>query len=167
MGDMLASIGVIIAAIIILFTGQFWVDPLVSILIGLIILYAAFSILREGVRVILEASPRDVNVLNMIEVLKKVPGVLDVHDIHVWSITPELRAMNGHILIEDIATSAGEGIRREAEKILREQFNITHTTLQMESQKCQSSDAFCTLEELHPERDPSLKKQDIKAQAKT
>jgi cobalt-zinc-cadmium efflux system protein len=162
LGDLLASIGVIIGGAIILFTGQFWVDPLISVLISLIILWSAWSILREGARVILEASPRDVDVLKMIETLKKVPGVLDVHDIHVWSITPELRAMNGHLLIEDISTSAGETIRRQAEKILREQFNIGHTTLQMESQKCQSSDAFCTLEELHPERAPSLKKQDIK-----
>jgi cobalt-zinc-cadmium efflux system protein len=151
-GDALASLGVIVGAGIILVTGKFFVDPLISVLISLIILYAAWSILREGVRVILEATPGDVNVLEMIDTLKKIPGVIDIHDVHVWSISPELRAMNGHVLIADISTSEGEAIRGEIEKVVREQYHIGHTTLQMECQKCESSgDAFCKLEEAHPE----------------
>lgn len=150
-GDALASLGVIIGGAVILFTGKLWVDPLVSVLISLIILYSAWSILREGARVILEATPKDVDVLAMIDTLKQVPGVLDVHDVHVWSISPELRAMNGHVLIKDISTSEGENIRTQIEKVVRKKYRIGHTTLQMECQKCDSSEAFCKLEEAHPD----------------
>jgi cobalt-zinc-cadmium efflux system protein len=145
LGDALASVGVIIGGVIILFTNQYWVDPLISVLISIIILYAAWSIFREGFRVILEASPRDVDVLALIKALKQISGVKDVHDIHVWSISPELRSMNGHILIEDISTSQAAVIRSEVERVLREQFHIEHTTLQMECYRCDSTDLFCNL----------------------
>ena len=105
LGDALASLGVIVGGLIILLTGRFLVDPIISVLISLIILYAAWSIFREGFRVLLEAAPKDIDIVSMVEDLKQIPGVKDVHDIHVWSISPELRAMNGHILIEDISTS--------------------------------------------------------------
>ncbi len=147
MGDALASVGVIIGGIIILFTDQFWVDPVVSVLISLVILYAAWSIFREGFRVILESVPSDVDILAMIKALKQVPGVKDVHDVHVWSITPELRAMNGHILIEDISTSQAADIRADVERVVREQYHIEHTTLQMECQKCDTNELFCNLNE--------------------
>jgi cobalt-zinc-cadmium efflux system protein len=148
-GDALASVGVIVGGAVILLTGQFWVDPLVSVLISLIILFGAWSIFREGFRVILEATPRDVDVLTMISTLKQIPGVKDVHDIHVWSISPEIRAMNGHILIEDISTSEAVEIRSNVEKVIRDQFHIEHTTLQVECQKCETTGAFCNLADCH------------------
>jgi cobalt-zinc-cadmium efflux system protein len=147
LGDALASVGVIIGGLIIMFTGQYLVDPIISVLIAMIILWSAWSIFREGFRVILEATPRDVDIMKMIDVLKRVEGVKDVHDIHVWSITPELRAMNGHILIEDISTSDAAVIRSRIEEVVRQQFNIEHTTLQMECQKCDPADLFCKLTE--------------------
>jgi cobalt-zinc-cadmium efflux system protein len=147
LGDALASVAVIAGGAIILWTGQYWVDPLVSVLISLIILYAAWSIFREGFRVLLEATPTDVDILSMIKTLKQIPGVKDVHDVHVWSISPELRAMNGHILIEDISTSQAAGIRAEIEKVVGEQYHIEHTTLQMECRRCRSDELFCNLNE--------------------
>ncbi|MCR4392761.1 MAG: cation diffusion facilitator family transporter [Dehalococcoidales bacterium] len=153
-GDALASVGVIIGGLIILLTGQFWVDPAISVLISLIILWAAWSIFREGIRVLLEATPRDVDVLAMINTLKQIPGVKDIHDVHVWSITPELRAMNGHVLIEDVQTSKAEEIRARIEKVVREQYRIGHTTLQMECQKCESTEAFCRLDSTCPPEKP-------------
>ena len=116
LSDALASVGVVGGAII-LFTGQYWVDPVISVLISLIILYSAWSIFREGFRVILESTPRDVDVIDMVNSLKQIPGVKDVHDIHVWSITPNLRAMNGHILIEDISISQAADIRNMFRKV--------------------------------------------------
>jgi cobalt-zinc-cadmium efflux system protein len=147
-GDAIASVGVIAGGLIILITGALWIDPFISILISIIIFWAAWSILREGLRVLLEATPKDVDVLAMIGALKQVPGVKDVHDVHVWSISPELRAMNGHVLIDDISISQAEDIRGKVEKIVREQFHIGHTTLQMECQNCQSSESFCNLNEV-------------------
>lgn len=144
-GDALASIGVIIGGLVILFTGQFWVDPLVSVLISLVILFAAWSIFREGFRVILEATPRDVDIMAMISALKQIPGVKDVHDVHVWSISPELRAMNGHITIDDTSLSQSALIRTEIEKVVREQYHVEHTTIQMECRICASNETFCKL----------------------
>jgi cobalt-zinc-cadmium efflux system protein len=146
LSDALASLGVIAGGLIILLTGQFIVDPIISVLISLIILYAAWSIFREGFRVILEATPSDVNIMEMVNTLKEIPGVKDVHDIHVWSISPELRAMNGHILIEDISTSEAAAIRANIEKEVRDKYRVEHTTLQMECQKCDANELFCKLD---------------------
>jgi cobalt-zinc-cadmium efflux system protein len=85
-GDSLASVGVIAGGAIILFTGFSWVDPLISVLISLIIGVAAYRIIREGLRVLLEASPPEVNIDEMIKALRQVPGVRDAHDVHVWAI---------------------------------------------------------------------------------
>jgi cobalt-zinc-cadmium efflux system protein len=145
MGDALASVAVIAGGVVILLTGRLWVDPLVSVLIALIILFAAWSIFREGFRVLLEATPKDVDIISMIKTLKGIPGVQDVHDVHVWSITPELRAMNGHILIQDISTSQAAVIRTEIEKVVRDQYHIEHTTLQMECRRCKADELFCNL----------------------
>jgi cobalt-zinc-cadmium efflux system protein len=157
LGDALASLGVIIGAVIILFTKAFWLDPLISVLISLIILWAAWSIFREGFRVILEATPGDVDVLAMINSLKQIPGVKDVHDVHVWSISPELRAMNGHVLVEDISTSAAAEIRANIEQVVREQYHVEHTTLQMECQKCNKDELFCNLDEANCETEDKNK----------
>lgn len=144
LGDALASIGVIIGGFIILLTNWFWIDPIVSALIGIIIILAAWQIFKEGLRVILEATPPGVNVIEMIKALKRIPQVKDVHDIHVWSISPELSAMSCHVLIDNISTSQAADIRKEVEAALEQQFHIGHTTVQMECQQCSPNDLFCT-----------------------
>jgi len=145
LGDALASIGVIIGAAIMLLTGLFWVDPIISVLIALIITLAGWRILREGLRVILEATPRHVDITGMLNTLGQIPGVRDVHDVHVWSISPELNAMSCHVLIDDLSTSQAATIRERIEDVLRQQFQIKHTTLQMECQLCSPNDVFCNL----------------------
>jgi cobalt-zinc-cadmium efflux system protein len=145
LGDALASIGVILGGIIILTTGLFVVDPIISIAIGLIIILAAWNIFRDGLRVLLEATPPDIDLSQMISDLKNVPGVKDVHDIHVWSITPQLHAMSCHVLIEDRLTSEAAGIRQKIEEILLRQYQIEHTTLQMECEVCGEGDFLCKL----------------------
>jgi cobalt-zinc-cadmium efflux system protein len=150
LGDALASIGVIIGGLVILLTGQNWVDPLVSVIISLIILASAWSILREGFHVILEATPKDVDVRAMIKTIKQIEGVKDVHDVHVWSISSDLRSMNGHVLIEDISTSQAEKIRDQIEEVVREKYRVGHTTLQMECNTCNSTDSFCNLNQCEP-----------------
>lgn len=147
LGDTLASVGVIAGGILILFTGALWIDPLISVLVSLIVLYAAWSIFREALRVLLEATPNDVDVMGMIRVLELIPGVKDVHDVHVWSITPEFRAMNGHVLVEDIPTGQAEDIRAQIERLLRERYRIGHINIQMEWRNCGNGEAFCNLDE--------------------
>jgi cobalt-zinc-cadmium efflux system protein len=163
LGDALASLGVIIGAVIILFTKAFWVDPLISVLISLIILWAAWSIFREGFRVILEATPGDIDVLAMINSLKQIPGVKDVHDVHVWSISPELRAMNGHVLIEDISISAAAEIRAKVEQVVRDQYRVEHTTFQMECDKCNKDELFCNLDDANCDDSSKINNQKSKS----
>ena len=145
-GDALASVGVIAGGIIMILTGNFRVDPVISMLIGLIITFAGWRILKEGFRVLVEATPRHVNVVEMVNALKQVSGVKDVHDIHVWSISPELHSMSCHVLIDDLSTTQASGIREKIENVLRQQFLIGHTTVQMECQQCSSDDLFCSLD---------------------
>ncbi len=153
LGDALASVGVIIGGLVMLATGQYWVDPLVSVIISLIILSSAWGILREGFRVLLESTPKDVDVQAMINTIKQVAGVKDVHDVHVWSISSELRAMNGHVLIDDLSTSQASEIREKIEEVVREKYRVGHTTLQMECNNCNIADTFCNLNqcEMHDE----------------
>ena len=145
MGDALASIGVIIGGVIILFTDWFVVDTVISILIGLIIILAAWNIFKEGLHVLLEAAPRGVDIKKMTAALKKVPGVRDVHDIHVWSISAEIHAMSCHVLIDDRPTSEAAQVRQQIEAILKQQYDIEHATLQMECELCSTDDVFCKL----------------------
>jgi cobalt-zinc-cadmium efflux system protein len=151
LGDALASVGVIIGAIIIMFTGLYLVDPIISVLIGFIIVSAAWRIFKEGVKVLLEATPHQVDVSNMIKTLKEIPGVRDVHDVHVWSISPELHAMSCHVLIEDMQMSEAAAIREKLESVLRGQFDIEHSALQFECQDCGCNDLFCSLGPAHTE----------------
>jgi cobalt-zinc-cadmium efflux system protein len=145
-GDALASVGVIAGGASILFTGFLWVDPLISVLISLIIGLAAYRIIREGLRVLLEAAPSDVDIDAMIKALRQVPGVKDIHDVHVWTISPRLNAMSSHVLIDDLRVSQAADIRKQLENLLRQRFSIRHTMLQMECQQCSPSDTFCILD---------------------
>jgi cobalt-zinc-cadmium efflux system protein len=128
-----------------MFTGWFIVDPILSVLIGFTIVSAAWSMFREGLRVLLEATPRQVDITQMVDALKEVPGVKGVHDVHVWSISPEVHAMSCHVLTDDILSSKVADIRRKIEDLLRQRFHIEHTTLQMECQECGVNDIFCKL----------------------
>ena len=145
LGDALASIGVIIGGAIMLLTGWFFVDPIISVLIGFVIILAAWRIFREGLRVLLEAAPVHVDITEMVNTLNQVPEVKDIHDVHVWSISPELHAMSCHVLIDNLSTTQAASIRQKIEDVLRERFQIKHTTLQMECQQCDSNDILCTL----------------------
>lgn len=153
LGDALASIGVIIGAVIIMLTGWFIVDPIISVLIGFIIAFAAWRILKEGLKVLLESVPHQIDVERMTRDLKRIPGVKGVHDVHVWSISPELHAMSCHVLVNDMQMSQAAGIRQRVEKILRQRFDIEHSALQMECQECGVNDLFCKLAPVSPDED--------------
>src|SRR5512136_1645597 len=98
MGDVLSTVGAVAAGIIIRFTGLNWLDPLVSIFIGLLILWNAWGIMRESVNILMEATPADVDVSAVVDSILQVQGVRGVHDLHIWSITHSLRTLSAHIL---------------------------------------------------------------------
>ncbi|MFC1846888.1 cation diffusion facilitator family transporter [Chloroflexota bacterium] len=145
LGDALASIGVIIGGFIILFTDIFIIDPIISMVIGFIIVLAAWGIFRDGLRVLMEATPKDIDIKKLVGKLNQIAGVRDVHDVHVWSVSPEKHLMSCHVLIDDLRTSEADAIRGEIEKVLNEQFNIEHATLQMECRQCGNNDILCKI----------------------
>jgi cobalt-zinc-cadmium efflux system protein len=146
LGDALASVGVIIGALIIMATGLAVADAVVSIIIGLIIAASAWGILSEGVAVLLESTPAHIRLTELADAIRAVPGVKEVHDLHVWSLTPNLHALSSHIVIEDRLTSETAQVRGQVEKLLAGHYGITHTTLQMECQSCAPGGLLCTLE---------------------
>ncbi|MEO8356436.1 MAG: cation diffusion facilitator family transporter [Chloroflexota bacterium] len=145
MGDVISTIGAVIAGVIIYFTDANWLDPLVSVLIGFLILYNAWGILRETVEILLESTPRDVDLKQMVEEIVDIDGVLGVHDLHVWSLTQSLRSMSAHILTEDITVSAGAAIQSEINKLVYRRYNIVHATLQLECVDCDLDSLYCKL----------------------
>lgn len=128
--DMLGSIGVIIAALIISFTGWYYADPLFSVFIGLFIIPRTWKLLREAIGVLLEGTPAHINPVDVRAAMDAVPGVEAVHDLHIWSITSGVEALSAHARISNgVAPSA---TLAALNRILKERFNIEHTTIQLE-----------------------------------
>ncbi len=139
LGDTLSSVGVIIGGVFIAFTGWKMIDPIVSILINGFIIHSAFQLIFESGEVLLEAVPRGLTLQEVVTEVTKVPGVRDLHDLHIWTITSGLHALSGHILIDDQKISTGTTILQEVKEVLEHKFGITHTTLQLESENCGES----------------------------
>ena len=129
-GDALGSLGVIAAGLIIITTGWEYADPLFSVLIGVLVLASAWTVLRDSVLVLLEAVPRGIDGGALGEQLASYPGVVNVHDLHVWTITSGFPALTAHVLVRP--GDDCHAIRRELEKLLHDRFGIDHTTLQVD-----------------------------------
>ena len=149
MGDVISTIGAILAGVVIAFTGMNWLDPLVSVFIGLLILWNAWGILRETVDILLESTPRDIDMNKMVHDLTSVNGVRGVHDLHVWSLTQSLRALSAHIVTDDISISGGAVIQREINEIASHKYNIGHATLQLECVGCEPDLLYCDIADNH------------------
>ncbi len=137
LSDMLGSVSALTAGLLIRFKGWLFADSLASIAIGLLIAVGAWSLVRQSVHVLLEGAPAHVSIPTIVEAMRQVPGVCDVHDVHVWTITTGLEAMSGHVMVEHL--SNGATILSSLNKLLDERFRITHTTLQLEpmSHRCE------------------------------
>jgi len=135
-GDTISSVGVIIAAVIISVTGWYVADPIIAVFIGCIILWGAVRLVSESVDILLEAVPRHIQVDKVIETIRSVSGVEDVHDIHIWTITSGMHAMSAHLVIEDQTVSKSAEIVKTVNQDLARYFNIGHTTLQIECESC-------------------------------
>jgi len=136
LGDTLSTAAVIVGAWVILRTGQAWIDPALSFGIGALILWSSYGIVRETLNILLEGTPRGIDVLLVAKAVAEVSGVNDVHDLHIWSIGSSTRALACHISIADIPPSESEIILREVQARLREKFRIAHTTIQFEHVTC-------------------------------
>jgi cobalt-zinc-cadmium efflux system protein len=151
-GDLLSSLGVILAGAIILLTGWQRVDSILSFIIGIIILIGAYKLVMESVHILLESTPKDIGLNEVIDGVKTIEGVRDLHHVHLWTITSGIYALSAHVLIEDQMTSRSSQIREEINRFLTEKFNIDHTTIQFECEACET-DFVCRLDTSANSRD--------------
>lgn len=145
LGDALGSIAIIIGAVVIRHTGWDRVDPLLSIIIGGLIVWSAWDIIKESLNILLEGLPRGLNFTEVASSIRGVEGVLDVHDLHIWSLGSSTHALSCHVLIDDVPPSASNCILRCMNHLLEERFHIRHTTVQFEHVGCPVSENGCIL----------------------
>ena len=135
-GDTLSSVGVIIGGVLIYFTGWYIVDPILAIIIGVVILWGAVRIVRESSDILLESVPPHIKIEDVSAAVKKVEGVADLHDVHIWTITSGIYALSAHLSIADQTVSQSCDVVTKVNAVLAENFDITHTTLQLECESC-------------------------------
>ncbi|GAA4316587.1 cation diffusion facilitator family transporter [Rufibacter sp. DG15C] len=131
LSDMLTSIGVIVAGVIMWTTGWYYADPILSAGIGLFILPRTWILLKDAVSILLEGTPADVNLGSLREAMVKLPGVADVHDLHVWSLTSGVNAMSAHVVLQE--TAAANEVLKSIDDQVKKSFKISHTTIQLET----------------------------------
>jgi cobalt-zinc-cadmium efflux system protein len=145
LGDALGSIAIIAGAITIRYTGWVRVDPALSIVIGVLIVWTAWDIIRESLNILLEGLPKGIRLDNVEAAMRAKPGVLGVHDLHIWSLGSNAHALSCHVLIEDVPPSSSDSILRELNGMLAESFHIHHTTVQFEHVSCAISQSGCAI----------------------
>ncbi len=145
LGDLLGSVAVILGGIVIALTGFYLVDPAASLLIAGLLAFGAMTIIRDGFRILLEASPRGLPVEEMLEALQKISGVKGVHDLHVWSITHGIEAVSCHIQVDEVSIHDANRIRERVVEVLRNQYDIAHSTLQLECEHTGANDIHCSV----------------------
>jgi len=136
-GDTLSTAAVIAGGWAILATRQYWIDSALSIGIGVLILWSGSGIVRETLNILLEGTPRGIKLERVEAVMRAIEGVNGVHDLHVWNIGSETRALSCHISIADIPPSVSERILRDVKERLHHEFRIDHTTIQFEHVVCE------------------------------
>lgn len=147
MGDVMSTLGAVIAGIIIAFTKWNWLDPFVSVLIGTFIMYNAWGILKQTIHILLESTPENINMDSMVTDLRSVNGVLGVHDLHVWSISENLRMLSAHVVVENVSIGESVNIQQNINELLAHNYNIQHATLQMECECCGDGLLYCEIRE--------------------
>lgn len=142
-GDAISSVGVIIAAVLISITGLVWIDPLISILIACIILVSAYRVLRGSLHILVEGVPEGLSVHKIQDSLTTVPAVLNVHDLHVWSLCSGTVSLSAHIVLNNQEGTQPEKTMQQVKTMLREEYQIEHTTIQFEESPCLNGHGGC------------------------
>ena len=133
-GDLLGSVGAIIAALMILFFNWGWADPLASVIVAVLVLISGWRVTKDAVHVLMEGTPKNVEIDAVIKTIESIPGVNNMHDLHVWSITSGQNALSCHVVVDGtISIQESQEILRTIEDELEDE-NIGHATIQMESE---------------------------------
>ena len=143
LGDMLSSVGVIAAGLIILLTGWMPADPLVSMLIGLVILTGAGRVLRQALHILLEGTPEGLSPGQVTRTMREVPGVSEVHDLHIWTVSPGYVALSAHVVLDDRSFPEAQDVQIGLRQMLAGRFSIHHTTIQVECADCGQGAVTC------------------------
>ncbi len=143
LGDALASVGVIGAGIAILLTGQLWIDPLVSVLISLLILFSSGRLLKETIHILSEGMPKGMTASAVAERMQTVAGVVGVHDLHIWTVSPGYVALSAHVVLADQMLSQSGAVMQQLKQRLHDDYEIEHTTIQFECERCGQGTLIC------------------------
>lgn len=150
-GDVGASVGVIVGGVIILLTNWYPVDPLISLFIAALIAKGAWDILRETVDILMESTPKGLDVAQLVRDVVTEPGIRDVHDLHVWSIAGGMRCLSAHVQVDgDDPISAGDLLIGKLNYMLHERYRIGHTTIQLECAGCDPNHLYCEMSKGEP-----------------
>ena len=144
LGDAAASAGVIIGGVIMQFTHWYIIDPIISVLIAFMVGWGAWRIVKETLHILMEGTPIDFQAKTLLDYVKTLPGVCDLHDLHVWSVTPERIALSCHLVIEpDSSLSSGLQLIEQIKDYLNQTFQISHATIELETGQCPCTDLLC------------------------
>jgi len=143
-GDAVSSVGVIIGGIVILYTGWYLIDPILSILIALGIIAGAIGLVSESVSILLESAPSHINVAAVSEEIAGISGVREAYHVHVWTITSGVYALSAHVIIDDRPVSGSRELLDAIRQRLTDRFKIMHSTIQLECERCDESGS-CSL----------------------
>lgn len=133
--DTVSSVAVIITGLIAFYTGITIIDPLVAFLIAGLVARSAYTIVRSSTHILLEGAPRELDMQQVITALKQLDGVVDVHDLHVWTISTGMDALSGHVVVCDQMLSQSSRLLDNINRMLAERYGITHTTIQLEHER--------------------------------
>jgi cobalt-zinc-cadmium efflux system protein len=153
LGDAASALGVVAAGVVVAATGAWVADPVVSLLIGGLILWSSWSVLAESVNVLLEAVPAGLDLAAVERAVREVPGVLGVHHLHAWSLGSGVTACSCHVVVAEQSVRAGQQVLRAVAEMLRRRFAISHTTIQVEVEGCDPDDLYCWPRPTHHEHD--------------
>jgi len=133
LGDALSSVGVIIAGAAILMFGVFWVDPVVTLVIAGFILWQSVAMMRRSIHILMQGAPADVDSGELIAALQAIPGVLEIHHLHMWELDEQERALEAHVVVDEAHLNRWAEIKREIKRQLAERYHIHHSTVEFES----------------------------------
>lgn len=145
LGDSVISVAIIIAGIIIYFTGFYEIDPIMGMVVAPVIAAGAFSVINETLGILLERVPREIDFSSVKNEILAVPGVKSLHDLHIWSMSKSFRLLSAHIVIDDKITTSSETccIINDIQSMLENRFNISHAVIQPELTSCDAREGFC------------------------
>jgi cobalt-zinc-cadmium efflux system protein len=144
LGDTLSSVGVIVAGMVIWWTGWTIFDPLMSIIIAGVLFFGSGRLLKSGIHILMEGVPEGLHLPEIGQAMAAVSGVREVHDLHVWSLCPGAIALSAHVTVDGATWSDTSGIQAALKTALRDRFRIEHTTIQLECERCAQGVVTCT-----------------------